>query len=211
VRAKDWVIPAVLTVFAIMPMIPGALRLVEFAGGPAIIPPVPRTLTHPIPVIAHIAASFFYTVFGAWQFSPALRRTPWHRRAGRALAGFGMIAALTGLYLTLQSPMMAHDNAVLITVRLFVGTGMVVFIGLALEAIIRRRDVPAHRAWMIRAYALGLGAASQMVLFMLLSPLGTPDPMTHALMLSAAWFINLGVAEWIIRRKPRPRLTPAAA
>ena len=26
---------------------------------------------------------------------------------------------------------------------------------------IRRRDIPAHRAWMIRAYALGLGAGTQ--------------------------------------------------
>ena len=26
---------------------------------------------------------------------------------------------------------------------------------------IRRRDIAAHRAWMIRAYALGLGAGTQ--------------------------------------------------
>lgn len=210
-RRREWVAPAVLMVFAIMPLIPGALRLVEFGGGPQIMPPNPRAAAFPIPVAIHIVSAFFYTVVGAWQFSPALRRVPWHRRAGRLLAPLGMAAALSGVYLTLFYPPAPHDHELLPLFRLLFGGGMAVAIVLALVAIIARRDVTAHRAWMMRAYALGLGAASQMVLFLSLAPLGTPNSFVSALMMGAAWAINLGVAEWIIRRPVRARLMPARA
>ena len=39
---------------------------------------------------------------------------------------------------------------------------MILCLVLGLRAILRR-DVPTHRAWMIRAYALGLGAGTQVV------------------------------------------------
>ena len=41
-----------------------------------------------------------------------------------------------------------------------VGSAMAASIVLGFAAI-RRRDIPAHRAWMIRAYALALGAGTQ--------------------------------------------------
>ena len=64
---------------------------------------------------------------------------------------------------------------------------------------------------MMRGYALGLGAASQMVLFLSLAPLGTPSSLVSALMMGAAWAINLAVAEWAIRRDRRMRFAAAGA
>lgn len=206
---RDWLIPTLLMVFAVMPLIPGAFRLIELGGGPHLLPANPRATGAPLPVIIHIVSAFFFTVFGAWQFSPALRRQAWHRRAGRLLAPLGLAAALSGLWMTLGYPTAPeYDAIVIVPVRLVVGSFMAASIGLALVAILVRRDVPTHRAWMMRAYAIGLGAATQMFIFIPLAPFGTPDPFTASLLLTVGWVINLAVAEWAIRRGTKTRRVP---
>jgi hypothetical protein len=77
---------------------------------------------------------------------------------------------------------------------------MVMSILLGLTAILRR-DVTRHRAWMMRGYAIGLGAGTQV----LTEWAGTfitslPDDLNKALAMGAAWVINLAIAEWAIRR-----------
>jgi hypothetical protein len=208
---RDWLIPLLLTIFAIMPLIPGAFRLVELGGGPHLLPANPRAAGAPLPVIIHIVSAFFYTVFGAWQFSPALRRNAWHRSAGRLLAPLGLAAALSGLWMTLGYPTAPEYDPILMPIRLAVGSFMAASIILALTAIIVRRDVPGHRAWMMRAYAIGLGAATQIVVFLPLAPLGPPPPFAASLLLSSGWVINLLIAEWLIRRGGRIRRPLAVA
>jgi predicted membrane protein DUF2306 len=67
---------------------------------------------------------------------------------------------------------------------------------------VRRREFAAHRAWMMRAYAIGQGAGSQAVLFGIwMAAAGEPDVTTRALIMGTAWTLNLAVAEFIIRRK----------
>jgi Predicted membrane protein (DUF2306) len=55
---------------------------------------------------------------------------------------------------------------------------------------------------MTRAYAIGLGAGTQVVTHL---PwfvfVGKPDESTRAMLMGAGWVINLAVAEWIIRRR----------
>ena len=48
----------------------------------------------------------------------------------------------------------------LYVLRLVFGSAMVACLVLGFTAI-RRRDIPAHRAWMIRAYAIALAAGTQ--------------------------------------------------
>jgi hypothetical protein len=64
---------------------------------------------------------------------------------------------------------------------------------------IRRRDYRSHGAWMIRAYALGQGAGTQVFThlpwFLLV---GAPGPTSRAWLMTAGWVINIAVAEWII-------------
>ena len=84
------------------------------------------------------------------------------------------------------------------------GTAWVVAIVLGFAAI-RRRDVTGHRAWMIRGFAIGLGAGTQAVTLTLwLVAVGTPDRLAKAVLMLAAWLVNLAVAEWIIRRHVKP-------
>jgi hypothetical protein len=70
-------------------------------------------------------------------------------------------------------------------------------------AAIRRRDFSQHRAWMLRGYAIGLGAGTQVLTnlpwFVLA---GEPGVQTRAVLMGAGWVINLVVAEWIIRTWP---------
>jgi hypothetical protein len=67
---------------------------------------------------------------------------------------------------------------------------------------------------MIRAYALGLGAGTQVFTEGLgAAALGTGDA-SKAVSLSAGWIINAVVAEWVIRRpirrrSARPALAPS--
>ena len=69
---------------------------------------------------------------------------------------------------------------------------------------IRRREIRAQRAWMIRGYALGLGALTQVLThlpyFVLVG--GDPAGNTRAVLMGAGWAINLAVAEWLIRARP---------
>ena len=79
-------------------------------------------------------------------------------------------------------------------------------------AAIRRGDVRRHRAWMMRGYALALGAGTQ-VLTLLVGELiaGPPGEFSRALLMGAGWVINLAVAEWAIRKRLVPRARRASA
>ena len=91
--------------------------------------------------------------------------------------------------------------------RLVFGSAMVVCVVIGL-AVILRRDVKSHRAWMTRGYAIGLGAATQMLTLMVGTLVaGAPNELTHDLLMGAGWIINLGVAEWAIRRRPATVVT----
>ena len=65
-----------------------------------------------------------------------------------------------------------------------------------------RRDIPAHEAWMIRAYALAQGAATQALLlgpWILIS--GELVGVPRDLMMTLTWVINAGIAEALIHRR----------
>ena len=68
-----------------------------------------------------------------------------------------------------------------------------------------------HRAWMMRGYAIGLGAGTQALTQGVGAViLGAPTELSGALLMGAGWVINLAVAEWVIRRPRRPGRVPGA-
>ncbi|GAA3445696.1 membrane protein [Planomonospora venezuelensis] len=185
-------------------MIAGAVRLTELAGGAAITPENARFFAAPLPVVLHIVGVSLYSVLGAFQFAAGFRRRRpgWHRAAGRVLVPAGLVAALSGLWMTLFYPLPAGDGDLLSAIRLVFGSAMALAIVLGLAAI-RRRDVARHRAWMIRGYAIGLGAGTQVLTHVpWFLVLGTPGEFPRAMLMAAGWVINLAVAEWVIRRRP---------
>jgi uncharacterized membrane protein len=215
-RRAGWPAPTGLLLLAAIPLLAGAFRLTELAGGAEITPDNARFFAAPVPIVLHIVSVSLFSVLGAFQFPQRFRRRRprWHRAAGRLLVVCGLLTALTGLWLTLFSEIPALDRGLVDVLRLVFGTAMLVSIVLGFAAI-RRRDVARHRAWMIRGYAIGMGAGTQAFThlpWMLL--VGPPDKLARALLMGAGWVINLIVAEWVIRKgrsKPVGRAPRASA
>jgi uncharacterized membrane protein len=213
---RDWLIPTALIVLVLVPVLAGADRVAQLAGGAQVTPQNARFFDQPVPVLVHIFAASTYTILGAFQFSPGLRRRRprWHRLAGRVLVPCGLAVALSGLWMALFYPDPPGDGNLLLGFRLVFGSAMLLSIVTGFAAILRG-NVARHRAWMTRGYAIAVGAGTQAAIGVPIavaaSPLtGTP----RALSLAAGWVINLAVAEWVIRRGPVPasrRARPAQA
>jgi uncharacterized membrane protein len=206
-----WLVAALLVLSA-LPLAAGAFRLSQLAGGAEITPANARFFASPLPVVLHILGAAVYALVGALQFASGFRgRWPgWHRVAGRLVVLCGLLVGLSALWMTLFYPWPAGDGALLYGLRLLFGSGMVVSIALGFAAI-RRGDVMRHQAWMTRGYAIGLGAATQMLTLTAGELVaGPPTELSRGLLMGAGWLINLAVAEWAIRRR-RSRPARAAA
>ena len=199
-KRPDWLIPVGLIVLSLVPVLAGSLRLAELTTDLDVIPAEERFLVSPIPLVAHIIGATVYLVLGAFQFVPRLRRgrPSWHRIAGRILVPAGLIAALSGMWMGVFYERPPYD----MVVRLVFGAAMAVSILLGLRAVLRR-DFTTHRAWMIRGYAIGIGAGTQVftaLAWILVTGGAEPDAPTTCALLVAGWVINLAVAETVIRR-----------
>jgi len=201
---SDWFVPAALIALSMVPAVAGTVRLAELAGGARVTPENARFFAAPVPVLLHIPAVIVYSILGAFQFSASFRRRrrSWHRAAGRIVLAAGLLAALTGLWMAHFYPWPAGDGHLLYIERLVFGSAMLVSLVISLYAI-RRRDFASHGSWMVRAYAIGLGAGTQVLThlpwFLLVG--GMPGEFPRALMMGAGWSINIVVAEWILRRR----------
>ncbi len=77
----QWLAPTGLILLALIPVLAGAARLTELTGGAVASPQNARFLDSPVPVVTHIVSVTVYSLLGAFQFVPALRR---RRAAGIA-------------------------------------------------------------------------------------------------------------------------------
>lgn len=211
-RKPAWLVPASLLALSTVPAIAGIARLIQLNSGAAITAENARFFSAPLPVVLHIVGALVYCVLGAFQFSSSLRsKNPdWHRQAGRVLIPVGLTASLSGLWMTIFYPTASHnfDGPALQVMRLVVGTAMAVAIGLGLRAILQGK-VQDHRTWMMRAYALGLGAGTQVlthVPWMLFPEIRGET--TRALCMGAGWAINIAVAEGLLSRRSQPTSPP---
>jgi uncharacterized membrane protein len=210
--SPKWLVPALLALSA-LPLAAGAVRLTQLFGGADITPANARFFASPVPVVLHIVCASVYALLGAFQFAPGFRRRRpgWHRAAGRLLVPCGLLVGLSGLWITLFYAHPAGDGALLSALRLLFGSAMVASIVIGFAAI-RRGDVRRHRAWMLRGYALGLGAGTQVLTLAVGAILlGPPSVHGRALLMGAAWLINLAVAEWLIRKRATPPARTVAA
>jgi uncharacterized membrane protein len=200
-QRRAWLVPPALILLSAIPLAAGTLRVIQLTGGPAILPADHR-FGFAVPVVVHFVASAVFALVAAFQFVPHLRRRhlAWHRRAGRVLVVTGLLVAGSALWMTLLYSYKPGTGDLLFGVRLLVASGMVVCLVLGVAAV-RRRNIADHRAWMIRGYALAVGAGTQAVLT---EPLGAAlwgtGVVAGDVAKGAAWAVNLAVAEWVIRR-----------
>ena len=199
--AVAWLVPALLIALSLVPSIMGMVRLRALTSGTAPSVSNVRFFEAPLPVTLHILAVVPFSILGALQFVPQLRqRNRWHRMSGRLVVVAGIAAAVTGLWMTLAYPWPEGDGVALYLLRLVFGSAMAVSLLFAVDAV-RRRDFRSHGTWMIRAYAIGMGAGTQVFThlpwFFLV---GKPDESMRALLMGAGWLINVVIAEIVVRR-----------
>lgn len=205
IKKTEWLLLVGLLVLSFVPVVGGTFRLAELGLGNTIefLPINPRIESAPIPVIFHLVSSIAYCILGAFQFLPTLRKNHplWHRVAGRLLVCAGVVSALSGLWMTHFYAFPAQlQGTLLYVVRVIVSVAMVIFIGVAVSSILKKRVIK-HQAFMIRAYALGQGAGTQVLITLpwLLS-VGEPEGFTREILMSAAWVVNIAVGEWVINK-----------
>lgn len=207
-RAKRaWFIPLGLVLVSLIPVLAGSVRVAQLASGIRT-PDDARFFVSPTPVVAHIVCASFFCVLGAIQLAPALRwRWPnWHRQAGRVLAGCGVVAGISGTWMTLFYPHVPGDTWVLFGLRVVLGPALVLCMLRGFHAA-RSGRLAEHRRWMMRGYAIGMGAGTQAILhipFLLTST--RPGEVGRTILMAAGWAINLLIAEWLLRRR-----SPASA
>ncbi|GEL22343.1 membrane protein [Pseudonocardia sulfidoxydans NBRC 16205] len=201
-----WPVPVALVALGAIPLVAGGLRLLQLAGGPALVPADPRFDAGPLPVVLHVVGAAVFVVLGAAQFVPRLRRNGWHRRAGRVAVAAGLVVAGSALWLTLFTPPKPGTGDLLFALRLVFASAQAACLLLGVAAV-RRRDLSAHRAWMVRAYAIALAAGTQVLTIGLGTAVFGAGVLVTDLSNGAGWVVNLAVAEWVVRRPARLRIS----
>ena len=205
-KKSEWIILIGLLVLSFVPVIGGIFRLVELELGIALefLPKNPRVKSAPVPVEFHLVSSISFCILGAFQFLLSIRRNfpRWHRLVGRLLVCAGIVSALSGLWMThFYTFPVELQGALLYLVRIIVSLSMVIFIFFGISSILKKR-VMQHQAWMIRAYALGQGAGTQVLITIpWLLTVGEPIGFARDILMTAAWVVNIVVAEWVINKR----------
>ncbi len=205
-----WPVPTALLVLSAIPVSAGLLRLLQLAGGPAVLPADPRFAGFPLPVALHIVGASTYAVVGIGQFVPRLRRRHLvaHRRTGRLLTVAGLLVAGSAVWMTLLYPDKPGTGDLLHLLRLVFAPALAACLVLGVRAA-RVGDLDGHRAWMVRGYAIGLAAGTQAFTGGLGAALFGTGVLAADLAKGAGWAVNLAVAELALRRLRRSRLRPA--
>jgi hypothetical protein len=114
------------------------------------------------------------------------------------------LTALTGLWMTLfYSIPQALQGGLLLVVRVVVGCLMLAFLLQGIAAILAR-NIPRHRAMMARAYGLGQGAGTQVILFIPASiAFGEITGLPRDVLMSAAWVLNFVLVEALLAQWPQ--------
>lgn len=197
--SRSVLVPVLLLALGIVPVVAGLARLAGLMTG-QVAAEAARFVENPLPVTIHILAVIPYSLLGALQSAPALRWRGWHRAVGMPLVPLGLIAALTGLWMAQFCPWPKGDGEAVYLMRLIVGVAMTFSIARG-AASLWRHEYAAHGAWMLRGYALGMGAGTQVLThlpwFVFVG--GTPGEGSRAVMMGLAWIINAIVAEYVIR------------
>jgi uncharacterized membrane protein len=170
-------------------------------------------------LVTHIFTATVALVLGPLQFMARVRaRRRLHRTIGRTYLLAGVLpSAVATIPVAIWSGRPVTQIGLTTAAVLWLVTG-----ALAYRAA-RRRDFAAHRAWMMRNYALTFLAVTSRILvpLMLLAqiPFGTVAagsigeraPTMIPIGQTLGWIVNLVVAELLIRRSARPPVSRGVA
>lgn len=164
-----------------------------------------RLAIAPIAWFAHALAGAAFGISGPVQFVRALRHRfgRLHRVCGRVFVLSGVVLGFSGLSLLAQ--LTSERTPIADIARGIFGLALLIALAVATTAILQR-NVQRHRAWMIRAYAIGMGFGTvSLVFFPIYLVTGTPPTGLAADMLFVGlWMLTIAFAEVLLRTSGFP-------
>ncbi|OJF89758.1 hypothetical protein AX760_24690 [Pararhizobium antarcticum] len=149
----------------------------------------------------HVLGGATFGILGPIQFGRVLvhKYGRLHRVLGRVFVAAGVMLSLSSLSLLWHFP-----NAYSVAVtsgRFLFGVALGLALAIAMHAI-RKRDFARHRSWMIRAYAIGMGAtAVSLVFFPIYVITGKPPSgLVFDIVFLVSWTACVAFAECLVRR-----------
>jgi uncharacterized membrane protein len=183
-----------------IPVMMAAARVVQIPLG-ALPEDSLRLASSPVSFFLHSLAGVLFGVLGPLQFVCALRLRfgTLHRLAGRVFVVAGTGLALSGLTLLLQ--VQSITTGLLDAARGVFGLALLAVLVLGVAAA-RAHDMLRHRAWMIRAYAIGMGQGTvALVMFPIYLITGEPPTgLGSDIVVVGMWLLNIALGEWVVRR-----------
>jgi uncharacterized membrane protein len=155
----------------------------------------------PLTHFIHAGAGATFGLIGPLQFYSAFKRKfgQIHKILGRIYVASGTCLALSAIHLLITHPL--GSTPVLDITRALMGIAVGVSIWVALRAALAR-DIPRHKAWMIRSYTFGMGSSPIVFVYLpylILADAAMP-PLVNDLQFVVIWGVCILVSERVIRR-----------
>lgn len=197
---KPVVVPAALFLGTFLTIVLALVQVVQIPLG-ALPEDSQRLSATPIWHFMHVLGGATFGILGPIQFGRVLSGEygRLHRLMGRVFVVAGAMISVSALSLLWRFP--DTYSAAVSGGRLLFGIALGVALAIATQAIVKR-DFTRHRNWMIRAYAIGMGAtAVTMVFFPIYAITGEPPKgLVSDILFLAAWTACVVFAEGVVRR-----------
>lgn len=197
---RPLVVPAALFLGTLLTIVLALVQVVQIPLGA--LPEDSRRLgAVPVWHFVHVLGGATFGILGPIQFGRVLMRRYGllHRLMGRMFVAAGAMVSLSSLSLLWHFP--DTYSVAINSGRFLFGIALGGALVIAMQAI-RKRDFARHRNWMIRAYALGMGAtAVTMVAFPFYAITGKPPTgLAFDIAFLGSWTACVVFAEGLVRR-----------
>ena len=197
---KPIAVPAALYFGTLLTIILALVQVVQIPLG-ALPEDAQRLSATPVWHFTHVLGGATFGILGPIQFGNVLARKygALHRVLGRVFVAAGAMISLSSLGLLWHFP--DTYSVAMSGGRLLFGIALGLALALAMQAIYKR-DFIRHRNWMIRAYAIGIGAtAVSMVFFPIYIITGAPPlGLVADIAFLGAWAGCIVFAEALVQR-----------
>jgi uncharacterized membrane protein len=160
-----------------------------------------RLATAPLSHFTHAVSGALFGLIGPLQFGRVLAAKfgRLHRVLGRIFVAAGAVLTISSLSLLFHFP--SDASSLVSGGRLVFGIALGISLIFAMTAI-RQHDFNRHRNWMIRAYALGIGATAVSLVFIPIFAITGEPPMglVSDIAFIGSWAFCVILAEVIVRR-----------
>ena len=194
------VVPAALYFGILLTIILALVQVVQIPLG-ALPQDSQRLSVVPIWHLMHVLGGATFGILGPIQFGRVLMRRYglMHRVIGRVFVAAGAMISLSSLSLLWHFP--DTYSVAMSSGRLLFGIALGVALAIAMQTI-HRQDFTRHRNWIIRAYAIGMGAtATLMVFFPIFVITGEPPRgLISDILFLGSWVGCVVLAEALVRR-----------